>query len=507
MKLVKNNKTIQNLKAAFDERKTFFANRSSCVFPVMLRPGTDLHIVYFNYWTQKNGISRDKLAINFRIYEKNGNPVLKISREMGEAHNQVSTRNLLAEHTYCDTNNFEGMLEVEITSLENFRFPFPGIVGIYQAGELFSAVHAAGRVKNPDEPQPVIYTQETNWTCKSGPNVTAFFHYFNGPTVPQTESILVKLRNRNGGVIANQNISIAHLPPFGSQIFYIADIFSGISIEADAFVSVTLEHNSIFPRMVVGNYFRDSNFLEVTHSFPLIEKEDFCPIQPEDEFQSILPAYTTPELALSVHIFPTNNPGIFSALEASQNFGANSLKSGAEFMKCSGEPSAPLTYELDPAQQFWCLRMKGPKVPSRFNASYRYKVRGTAGNYSTDIADGADSCVYPPKYRHWGFGYLGHGFETVVLVRNNTHRPTLTRPGIGTLRVFCKDGERSIPVKIGAETAISINLTEYISHLESVVGDAPCFLSWMLEMDIPTCETFWISYRKKDGAIMGEHGI
>lgn len=501
------NKTIQNLKAAFDARKLFFANRSSCVFPVLLRHGTDLHVVYLNYWTLKNGIARDKLAINFRIYDTKGNAVLKISKEMGKAHNQVSTRALLDEYTHCDTDNFEGMLEVEITSLENIRFPFPGIVGIYQAGDLFSAVHAAGRVKNPDEAQHVIYTQETNWTCKSGPKVTSFFHYFNGPTLPQTETISVKLRSRDGAVIATRDVSIAHLPPFGSQIFYVEDIFPGMAFENDAFISVTLEHNSIFPRLVVGNYFRDSNFLEVTHSFPLIEKEDYCPIQPEDEFQSIMPAYTSPDLTLSVHVFPTNSPGVFSATEASQKFGANFLQSGAEFMKCSGDASAPVTYQLDPNQQFWCLRMKGPKVPSRFNASYRYRVRGTDGRYSTDIADGADSCVYPPKYRHWGYAYLGHEFETVVLVRNNTHRPTLTQSGTGTLRVFGMDGERSIPVKIDAEAAVTVNFSDYIPRPALATVEAPSFLSWMLEMDIPTCETFWISYRKRDGAIMGDHGL
>ena len=498
---------IQGLKAAFDARKNYFANRSSCIFPVHLRSKTDLHIVYLNYWTIKNGIERNQLIINFRIYDSTGNAVLKTSREIGETHNQISIRSLLAENINCDENKFDGVVEIEILSLENIQFPFPGIVGIYQAGDLFSCVHAAGRIKNADEVQRVIYTQESNWTCKSGPGVTAFFHYFNGPTLPQEKTISVKLRNRDGAVVASRDVSIEGMPPFGSKLFFADEIFPGTSFENDAFLSVTLEHNSIFPRMVVGNYFRETNFLEVTHSFPLIEKEDYCPVRPEDEFQSILPAYTSQDLTLNVHVFPTNNPGIFNAVTASQSFGQNQLTLGAMFTKSNGEASTPITYQLDANQQFWCLQLIGEKVPSRINASYRYRVKGVNGLYSTDIADGADSCVYPPKYRHWGYGLLEKEFETTVLVRNNTHNPKMTKSAVGVLRVFDFDQEISIPIKINAESATSIELSRYVSQKKSGCTIIPNFLSWILEVDAPSCETFWIAYRRRDGAIMGEHGI
>jgi hypothetical protein len=474
---------------------------------VHLRSKTDLHIVYLNYWTVKNGVNRNELVINFRVYDSIGKAVLKISKEIGQTHNQVSIRSLLAEFTDCDVNDFDGMVEVEIISLKNIQFPFPGIIGIYQAGALFSAVHAAGRVKNADEAHRIIYTEESNWTCKSGSDVTAFFHYFNGPTLPQAKSISVKLRNRDGMVVANRDVSIEHLPPFGSQLFFADDIYPGASFENDAFISVTLEHNSIFPRMVVGNYFRETNFLEVTHSFPLIEKEDYCPVRPEDDFQSILPAYTNRDLTLNLHVFPTNNKGIFSAVTASQQFESDHLQQGDMFAKFNGEPSIPITYQLTSDEQFWCLQLKGEKVPSRINTSYRYRVKGTNGRYSTDIADGADSCVYPPKYRHWGYGFLEHEFETVVLIRNSTHQPKKTLPGNGILRIFSLDGEVSVPVKINAEGALSVNLSEHMPRATAELTATPGFLSWMLEMDIPTCETFWISYRKSNGAIMGEHGI
>jgi hypothetical protein len=498
---------IQGLKAAFDARKDYFTNRTSCVFPVMLRPNTDLHIVYLNYWTLKNDIPKEKIIINFRIYNSSGNAVLKFSKQMENGHNQCSIRHLIKDHTNCNLNNFDGMVEVEIISLHNLRFPFPGIVGIFQANKLFSAVHSAGRIKNSDEVQRISLTEETNWTCKFGTKVTPFFHYFNGPTLPQKDTITVKLRKRNGAIIDIIELSIAHLLPFGSQIFFITDLFPLSNYEKDLFVSVCVEHNSIFPRMVVGNYFYDSDFLEVTHSFPIIEKEDYCPIQPEDKFQSILPAYTSPELTLSVHVFPTNYPGFFKAFEATKDFGTMSLKERASLLKINGEPFESYTFNLKNEEQFLCLRLQGTKVPSRFNASYRYKVKDTRSIYSTDIADGADSCVYPPKYRHWGYGYLGDEYETVVLVRNNSHRPEDTQQGIGRLRVFSSLTEICIPVKIRAEASISINLSEYISGPIFEQTTSKEFISWILDMDISSCETFWIAFRKKDGAIMGDHGM
>ena len=41
--------------------------------------------------------------------------------------------------------------------------------------------------------------------------------------------------------------------------------------------------------------------------------------------------------------------------------------------------------------------MFGKKIPSRFNASFIYKVKDKKTEYSVDIADGARSCVTPAK--------------------------------------------------------------------------------------------------------------
>lgn len=145
--------TIQDLKDAFEARKYFFSNRSSCIFPVHLRPGTDLHIVYLNYWLLKNGIPTESLIINFRIFDETGFLALLETKKHIKNHNQVSIKELFSASRNFKVDNFDGMVEVEIISTENIKFSFPGIVGIFQAGNLYSLVHSAGRIKNPDELQ------------------------------------------------------------------------------------------------------------------------------------------------------------------------------------------------------------------------------------------------------------------------------------------------------------------------------------------------------------------
>lgn len=501
-------RTIEDLKAAFDARKHYFAHRSSCIFPVFIRPGTDLHIVFLNYWLLKNGIPADKIVVNFRVYAGDGSLVVRDTTAAISDHNQFSIRQMLSGAAGRQVDQFDGAVEVEIISTENLRFPFPGLIGIYQSGKLFSAVHAAGRVKNPDEPQRIIYTQESNWTCKFGDDVTPFFHYFNGPTVPAKNTIDVVLRSSNGVPVAQREVPIGHLPPFGSELFLVADLFDKKHFTEGSFVSVRVEHNSIFPRLVVGNLFRRLNYLEVTHSFPIIEKKDYCPVDNSVSFQSMLCAYTSPELDLEVNVFPTNCEGSFEAAVCHQTFDDKALKDKGRMLNSSTSISSDsIQFRLEPEERFLCLQMKGANVPSRFNGSYLYRVKGLDTRFSTDIADGADSWVYPPKVRHWGHAYIDDGFETAILIRNNSHTPEKTKDGTGTLHLYAAGFKTSVKIELPAESADSVNVGEVMGEFAGKGSDMPRFISWVLEMDVPTCETFWVAYRKTDGAIFGEHGM
>ena len=65
---------------------------------------------------------------------------------------------------------------------------------------------------------------------------------------------------------------------------------------------------------------------------------------------------------------------------------------------------------LSDDERFKLLYFRG-KVPSRFNSNFIYSLNKKNKLFSTDIATGAKSNVYPPKYIHWGSGIIGNGYN------------------------------------------------------------------------------------------------
>lgn len=506
--------TTQNsLAKAFDARKNFFAHRASAVFPLRIRPQSDLQIVFLNYWKLKAEIP--EISVNFRVYDTSGRLVARQTIEKVELHNEISVRDeILAAN--CVELPFDGMVEVEVISLRNLAFPFPAILGVYQSEGYCSAVHAAGRIKNADELKSPQKSQETNWTCRferdgDGYVVVPFFHYFVGAVpLDRDETIEITLRSQTGNAIAVASVPVGSMPPFSSRVFYADELFALDEVPEDGcFLSVALTARDIFPRLVVGNFHRDIEFLEVGHSFPISEFADYCPVpgadKPAGSSSSFLAAQTTADLALDVKVFPTNCEGNAKAAVSSKKFSEDRLKQldqGFEFTSAPG--SHGLSFSLEADEEFRVVHLRGESIPSRLNASYRYSVRNAPRRFSTDIATGAKSIVYPPKWRHWGHGCIGGGYDTVILLRNNSHAPNENDSNAGEIRILGRDIDHSVAVEVTGESCICMKLSDLLD-IDPKAGQ-PRFLSWLVGLSRPVGETFWVAYRP-DGAIFGEHGF
>lgn len=508
--LKKRTTPVKNLESAFEERKTFETNRASAAFPLYLRDGCDLHIVFLNYWTIKNQIPAESILVNIRIYGADGNLVGKYSTNNILEHNQFSISYILKHTSSIDGSNFDGSVFVEVLSTKNIKFSFPAVTAIYQSGNLFSAVHSAGRIKNADEAQIISYTEETNWTCKFEEGISPFFHYFKGPTQPTIDHLLVSLRKKNGEIVKSKKVQIGNISVFGSKIYMIREIFNDVQFNEGDFVSVRVEHNSIFPRLVVGNFHYNKNFMEVTHSFPKIEREDFCSVTPVETYQSMLCGFTSSDLELTTKIFPTNCRGEFDVAYFSQKFDDISLQPLCDYQKITPKLlPTNFNYTLGNEEQFACFRMSGKEVPARLNSSFIYKVKSVKSNYSTDIASGTVSSAYPPKYSHWGHGYCAEGFKTMILIRNNTLAPNKTLSNKGHLRIYGDDFNLQYDFAVNAESLCVLDIGEIINgSSQSDLLSIKCnFISWIIVMTEPSCDTFWVCYRKSDGAIFGDHGF
>ena len=493
-----------SLKKGFEQRKKIFHNRASAIFPLYITKKNDFFLVFFNYWKNKNNIKSTSISMILYIYDQEGNLVERFNNKISEFHNQFSIAEILKDKF---KDKFQGTVSVEIISLEKLSFPFPAVIGVYKSRDLFSSVHSAGRIKNLNEKHEIFYTDETNWTCKFDKGVSPFFHYFVGPTLPKEKTITVCLYNENKKLKKMKKIDIQNIKPFGSKMFFAKDIFKKVKYERNDFISVKVEHNSIFPRLVVGNYFKKEDFFETTHSFPFITRKDYCPKVSDKKFQSKLSAYRNEDLELNLKVFPTNCEGSFKGNFFTKNFKENKLE-GKKILHYPEKSLSKMNiFPLQNNTQFLSLKMEGKKVPSRFNASFVYKVKNSKSNYSVDIADGARSCITPQKISHWGHGYIGDGYETLVMIINDSYNLKTEKKALGELDIYSSKinskGKIKVEIKPDSLTVINISKLEELSELKSQNS----FFSWFLRMKEPGCEAFWVTYRKSDGVIFGDHSF
>jgi len=302
-------------------------------------------------------------------------------------------------------------------------------------------------------------------------------------------------------------VAVDGLGPFASRLFTLDEVFPELDAldTSNSFVSVRVTADAIFPRLVVGNLYKRLDFLEVTHSFPWSEFADFCPPpKSPTAYPSMLTAQTSPELVLNVKVFPTNCAGAFDVATQAKAFGEPLVAGPSRFRLQAAAGDQAYEFELADGEEFRVLELRG-QVPSRLNASYRYRVRGAASSFSTDIATGAKSSVYPPKWRHWGHGRVAGDWRSVMLYRNNTHDPASTKPNEGVLTIYGAGFTHELPVKVAAESCVGIRLDEALRDVPAA-REGNGFVSWMLTMKEPVGETFWVSWRD-DGAIFGEHGF
>jgi len=503
--MIKNNKNkgLINLKSGFEFRKKNIHNRASAVFPIYITKNNDFYLVFFNYWKKKNNIKITSISLVIYIYNEKGNLIRHFNSKINEHHNQFSVKSILGKEI---KKNFAGSVNIEILSLEKLSFPFPAVIGVYKSGNLYSSVHSAGRIKNLNEKHEINYTEETNWSCKFNNGITPFFHYFMGPTKPSNNYITVTLFSFDKKIKKKKKISIKNLKPFSSKIFFIKKIFGKINYLNSDFVSVKVEHNSVFPRLVVGNFHEKNSFFETTHSFPFIYNKDHCPVLKDKPIQSKLSAYRNNELDLYLKVFPTNCPGSFKGKFFIKRFNQKKLNSNGRLINFSPRVlSKTKIFPVKNNDQFLSLRMYGNKIPSRFNASFIYKVKNTKSNYSVDVADGARSCITPGKISHWGHGYIGEKYETAIMIINDNYKNNNNETAFGELNIYSSNLKKKRKIKIEPDSLLILKISE-IKNL-SILRKKHKFFSWFLKLKKPGCEAFWISYRKSDGAIFGDHSF
>jgi len=492
---------MKDLQSAFAARDSAYFNRSSAVFPVRLRPGANLILSFLNYFKFKNNVI--SIVANIRIYGTDGTLDFFSSYRITDNTYAYSIRSLIGRDI------FDGAVEIEFISIDNLRIPFPAVLGFYTAGDHYSAVHSAGRIKASSEAYTPFESEETNFTCKFDARggktlIGPFIHVFNGPA-KRTRDYKLRIRNKHGIVIGSKNLSY-DFAPFASKIIEITNEFDAGQFEQEFFCSITASNDDIFPRFVCGNIHYDSNFLEVTHSYPLIQKPDFCAATEEKPLASFLPMLNHPQLVLDSIIFPTNIAATITGRVLSQRFDAAKLMDTGNTMQLNVGVGGGESILCPDGVAFMLVAFDhaSGSIPSRINASYRYSVKGSSSPFSTDIATGAKANVYPQKFTHWGAGLISKEYHPVMMIRNNGHNPAKTQDAHFMLTIYLGDTTFNHAFSITAESATQINLKDIIPS--TAYGAHVSIIHWLLKSDQPVGETFWVSYTD-DGRICGEHGF
>ena len=490
-------KTNNSLETDFNARREWSNNRSSAIFPILFKKkDNDLIINFFNYFKYKNNIKNIKVV--FTIFDKNGNLFNKITIRNFKENNTFSVRSVI-EQIF-----FEGMLLVEFISKENLRFPFPAISCFFKSKDLFSVVHSAGRIFNKNELNFKKKYKETNWICKFKKNISPFFHYFNGQI---EKKIKLKINiHDNDGRLKLSKFVVKKFKPFASKIFFIDEIFHLKNIKKNYFISVESYNNNIFPRMIAGNYFKKYNHIEATHTFSWQKRMDYCPEKLKNLPVSLLNISNFHKLKIKVYNFPTNCNSDFKYNYRSQKHSELKLSALSNYNKKNKFFSKDIL--INESEKLKTIYFYGKKFPSRFNTSFIYKIKNSNSDFSTDIATGAKSIITPEKYSHWGHGILGHGYDTVIMIRNTKH-DLLCEDTEVSLNIFgFNELNKTFKFKIKKDSSQNVvigNLNKTLNNLKKSKKER--IFSWFIKAKKSNLDTIWVSYNKKNSCVLGDHGF
>ena len=157
---------------------------------------------------------------------------------------------------------------------------------------------------------------------------------------------------------------------------------------------------------------------------------------------------------------------------------------------------------------FKVINLYGNKIPSRFNTSLIYKIKNKDSNFSTDIATGAKSLVYPKKYSHWGSGIIGLGYDSVIMVRNNSH-DRKSKKAKGKLYIYgLLKNSIELSISVNAESCENFLLSVINRKIKELVSKNKVLIfTWFIKFDKPNLEAIWLSYKKSNGCILGDHAF
>jgi len=101
-----------------------------------------------------------------------------------------------------------------------------------------------------------------------------------------------------------------------------------------------------------------------------------------------------------------------------------------------------------------------------------------------------------------------NGFDTTLISGETSLEPVegVKFVMVKTANEMFRETLNNLPVDVAIFNAAVADFKVKEVQKEKIYDDNN-FISWMMEIDIPNCDSHWVSFRKSDGAIFGEHSF
>ena len=171
---------MKSIKSTFSSRAQWINNRASAIFPCYLNENNEQVLTFQNYWMWKGKIKN--LDIYVTLINKQSTKKIRKKIKLS-SHNEIYIKKIF------NVNKFSGLINFEVFSKDNLRFPFPAIYCFYlNSSGLVSCVHSGGRILNKNEVSSNHKFKETNFLYKLNNEFEPFFHIFKGPLAQKVKN-------------------------------------------------------------------------------------------------------------------------------------------------------------------------------------------------------------------------------------------------------------------------------------------------------------------------------
>jgi hypothetical protein len=484
---------MQKIKELFESRKRWQNNRASAIFPCYVNDKNDQIISFQNYWKWKNNIFDARFYLSLR--DEQSNKYIKKEFKILE-HNQFSIKNNF------NLKKFSGVIECEIISKHNLRFPFPAIICFYKNNSgLISCVHSAGRVLNKNEKQKDNFFEESNFHCKLNKDFEPFIHLFNGNCYRKKDyGAEIKIYNFKNKLLLKKKIITNLLKPYSSKIILLSKVLSFKDLKKlenkKFFIKIKFKGKNIYGRLVVGNYDKKNDALFTTHTLSVFkngDEKDFIRPKKNKNSTVFLPMMSSKMLNLNSVSYPINQKFSlkFQIKKATQQNKKLEKSKENEIIESKKLFSKRINNNR------FALLYSNKKVPGRIYVSHNYSFNKS--RHPTDIGMAFHNTKIPNKSRHWGQSVSLKNFDTSLLVRNVSHNLGFTENANCKLIIF--NNKRKITKKfiLKGDTYKVIKIKNIYKKIKSD------FFSWKLYSNEGNLDIIWLSYNLKTKAICGDH--